>query len=86
MEEPNTKNDASRHRMQSELAILEADQRKFERERSELELELKRLRHENDVLILNISEKDIKYKKLKSQLVTISTDIKNLKKKIMFIP
>lgn len=86
MDEPNTQNDASKHRMQSELAILEADQRKFERERSELELELKRLRHENDVLILDISEKDIKYKKLESQLSTVTTEIKNLKKKIMLVP
>lgn len=82
MQEPNVDKKAQLRRLQSDLLILESDLRRNERKKSEIQMMLKKLKHQRDLLIIEIKSKEDEIKKIDSNQFIINEDIKMLKKKI----
>lgn len=73
---------AQLRRLESDLLILQSDFRKNERKKIDIQIELKKIKHEKDILTSNIQTKEAEIKKIDSNQFVINEDIKALKKKI----
>jgi len=70
------------HRIQTELAILDADLRKNERNMEDIKLKLKNDKHKKDELEEEIGEEEREFKKLEGEQMMLTAEIGKLKKKM----
>jgi chromosome segregation ATPase len=70
------------HRIQTDLAILDADLNKVERIIEDLKLKLKKDRHEKDELGVEIEEEDMELRKLEGEQMMLTAEIRKLRKKM----
>lgn len=82
MMDPSQDKHAQRQRIQYELSIADADIRKKHRDKEIIEMELKRLKRERDLIMINIADREKSIKKIDNDTMIIENDIKSLKKKL----
>jgi len=82
MQEPNLDKKAQVRRIQSDIMILDADLKKKIRAKEGFLMEVKRLKREQDMLTMEIKNKDSELKKIDNEQMIITNEIKSLKKKL----
>jgi len=82
MQEPNLDKKAQMRRIQTDIMILDADLKKKVRAKEEILMELKRLKREQDMLMVEIKNKDSELKKIDNDQMMLMNEIKSLKKKL----
>lgn len=70
------------HRIQADLAILDADSGKNERNIEDLKLRLKKDKHKRDELGVEIEEDEREIRKLEGEQMMVMAEIRKLRKKI----
>jgi chromosome segregation ATPase len=70
------------HRIQTDLAIIDADLNKIERTIEEIKLKLKGDKHKKDELELEIGEEETQLNKLEGEQMMLIVEIRKLRKKM----
>jgi len=70
------------HRIQADLAILDADYRKNERSLEDIKLKLKGDKHKRDELGVEIEEEEKESRKLEGEQMMLIAEIRKLRKKM----
>ena len=70
------------HRIQADLAILDADSGKNERTIEDLKLKLRKDKHKKDELVVEIEEAESELRKLEGEQMMVMVEIRKLRKKM----
>ena len=70
------------HRIQTDLAILDADYRKNERNLEDIKLRLKGDKHKRDALVMEIEDGEKETRKLEGEQMMLEAEIRKLRKKM----
>ena len=73
---------AAQRRLESDLLILQADQKRFEREHDEFLAEIKRLKNDAKRLEIVIKEKELEEQKINREKLMNEAEIAHLKKQM----
>ena len=71
-----------RTEIQREMIMIEGDQRKFQREKATLEMEIRQLKKDESRIRTDLQEKQIRMGKVEYELLQIDNQIKSLRKKL----
>ncbi len=82
MQEPTQDKSAQRHRIQSDIIMLDSDLRRNEAKKAALEMELRRLKDQKSRLDLDILAKEEEIRKMAGEQTALEGEIRSLRKKL----